>query len=341
MDPLSQAALGASWAQSGARSPNLVGAGLLGATAAMAPDLDALIQSSRDPLLFLEYHRHFTHSFVFVPVGALLCAMLFHRFVRGRTSFVRTYVLCFLGFASHGLLDACTSYGTQLLWPFSDARIAWSIVSVVDPAFTLPVLALVVLAGLKRRPHFALAAAAWAAAYLALGAAQNARAAAVGQQIAASRGHVPQRLEAKPALGSILLWKIIYEHDDRYYVDAVRTGVTPTIYPGESTAKLDLAEHFPWLEPGSRQALDVERFRRISDDFLTVDDDDPDRIVDMRYSMLPNEIEGFWAIALDPLAASDQHVRYVTTRENASAQARRLIGMLWGRAPQRVPDQTR
>ena len=37
-------------------------AGLAAAVAAMAPDLDALIQSSADPLLYLEYHRQFTHA---------------------------------------------------------------------------------------------------------------------------------------------------------------------------------------------------------------------------------------------------------------------------------------
>src|SRR5690606_16352280 len=133
MDPFSQAVLGASWAQSGARRVALRDAGLLGAVAGMAPDLDTLIQSRTDPLLFLEYHRHFTHALAFVPLGALVCAALLHPLVRARLKFRTTYLFCLLGFASHGLLDACTTYGTRLLWPFSDARIAWSIVAVIDP----------------------------------------------------------------------------------------------------------------------------------------------------------------------------------------------------------------
>ena len=58
-----------------------------------------------------------------------------------------------LGYSTHGLLDACTSYGTQLFWPFSNERISWNNISIVDPLFTIPVLILVVIAiRTKKRP---------------------------------------------------------------------------------------------------------------------------------------------------------------------------------------------
>ena len=331
MDPMSHAALGASWAQSGTarNSGKIVAAGAVGAVSAMAPDLDALIQSPTDPLLFLEYHRQFTHALVFVPLGALLCAGLFYRSVRTHLTFAQTYGCCLLGYGTHPLLDACTTYGTQLLWPFSDARIAWSIIAVVDPLFTVPIVALVLLGALKRRARYAQIAAVWALVYLGFGAFQQARAVAIAAQLAETRGHVPVRLTAKPAFSSMVLWKTLYEHDGRYYVDAARTGFSGISYTGESTEKLDLARHFPWLTRDSQQALDVERFRRVSDDFLTIDDDAPNRIVDLRYSLVPNEIEGFWAIVLDPTAARDAHVEFITTRERAPEQALRLLEMLF------------
>ena len=78
MDVLSQAVLGASLSQSFAKdkSKQLI-ALVIGALAGMAPDLDVLIYSSDDPLLFLEFHRQFTHSLLFIPFGALLCALVF------------------------------------------------------------------------------------------------------------------------------------------------------------------------------------------------------------------------------------------------------------------------
>lgn len=328
VDPVTQAALGASWAQSGARPGKLRSAAPVGAAAGAAPDLDTLIRSGTDPLLFLEFHRHFTHALAFVPIGALVCAAALHWLVRGRLSFRETYLCCFLGYGSHGLLDACTSYGTQLLWPFSNERIAWSVVSVVDPLFTVPVLVLVALAARTNRRRYALTAAAWAIAYLALGQVQSIRAEAAGLERAAARGHDPVRLEAKPSFGNVLLWKVLYEHDGRYHVDAVRAGLRTAVTDGESIEKLDVDTHFPRLDARSRQARDIERFRRVSDGFLAVDEDDPRRIVDVRYSMVPNEIDGFWAIVVDPGAGHDEHVEFVTTRERASEQARRFFAML-------------
>ena len=125
MDPISQASLGASLSQSFANdNSKQLSALFIGALAGMAPDLDVFIHSATDPLLFLEFHRQFTHSLVFIPFGALLCSLVFYplmhlrwiqnKWPAAKLSFSQTYLFSFLGYATHGLLDACTSYGTQL-----------------------------------------------------------------------------------------------------------------------------------------------------------------------------------------------------------------------------------
>ena len=58
----------------------------------------------------------------------------------------QVWFIALLGYGTNGLLDACTTYGTLLLWPFSNARIAWNNVSVIDPLFTLPLLGFVLTA---------------------------------------------------------------------------------------------------------------------------------------------------------------------------------------------------
>jgi inner membrane protein len=329
MDPISHGALAASCAQSGARRERLIAAAAVGCLAGLAPDLDLLIRSAHDPLLLLEYHRHFTHSLVFAPLGALLCATLVHRLVRRQLDFAATYLFSLAGYASHCLLDACTSYGTLLLWPFSPTRVAWSNIAVVDPLFTVPVVGFVALALARRRARYARVAAVWALAYLGLGLLQHERAAAATRVAAAGRGQTPARLVVKPALGSLLLWKTIYEHDGRYYVDAVRAAIGVTVYPGASIAKLDVATQFPWLRPDSQQAADLERFRRISEGLLAVSDEQPERVIDLRYSMVPNEIASFWAIELDPRANPNAHVSFLTTTRGTPQQALRLLAMLF------------
>ena len=89
MDPVTQSALGASLAQTQSNSNKVWAAAILGCIGGLAPDLDVLISSSEDPLLFLEYHRQFTHSLIFIPFGSLLVSLFFLE--RKRDS--NTYVL--------------------------------------------------------------------------------------------------------------------------------------------------------------------------------------------------------------------------------------------------------
>ena len=83
MDPVTQGAVGAAFAQTTAKKNNILLIGFIGFLAGLAPDLDALIQSSDDPILFLEYHRQFSHSLFFIPFGSLLVSLSIFPFVRG------------------------------------------------------------------------------------------------------------------------------------------------------------------------------------------------------------------------------------------------------------------
>ncbi len=316
MDPLTQGVLGAAAPKSVAPPEHARIACLLGFLAGMAPDLDVFIRSPEDPLLFLEFHRQFTHSLVFIPVGGLIVGYLLHRLYAARRglSLRHSVMYCTLGYATHALLDSCTTYGTQLFWPFSDQRFAWNTVSVVDPLFTLPILLLIGIATWRRKAALARLALAWAIAYPTLGLVQRDRAEAVGWALAEQRGHVPIRLEAKPSFANLLVWKLVYETEERYHVDAVRAGWEMLTFEGNSVPKLDVRRDFPWLAPGSQQALDIERFRWFSNGYLAVEPGNPYRITDIRYSMVPNEIQGLWSIELDPAAEPDSHVGYVVSR---------------------------
>ncbi len=332
MDPLSQGVLGASVPLGAARRREALVAAALGFCAGMAADLDVLIRSATDPLLFLEYHRQFTHSLLFIPLGGLLCALVLH-FAFGRRAglvFSRTLLFCCLGYATHALLDACTTYGTMLLWPFSDRRFAWNTISIIDPLFTLPMLGLVLVAALRRRPVLARWALAWGLAYMSLGIWQREAAEDMGWEIAAARGHSPLRLEAKPSFANILVWKVVYQTADRFHVDAVRAGWQPRVFPGESIPRLDLARDFPWLDPGSQQARDVARFSWFSNGYVARDPDDPERVIDIRYSMLPNEVDALWSIGLDRDAGPADHVSYDMHRNVSEGRTATLWAMVAG-----------
>ena len=329
MDPISQASLGASLSQSFARDKSKqFSALLIGALAGMAPDLDMFIRSAEDPLLFLEFHRQFTHSLIFIPVGALLCSLVFYPLFRKKLSFAQIYLFSFLAYATHGMLDACTSYGTQLLWPFSNERVAWSTVSIIDPLFTLPVVYLISLAAYRKKPLYARVAFAYAILFLCLGLVQKHRAENTVYELAQTRGHEIERMQIKPAFGNRHLWKLIYEYDGRYYVDAAKILIDTEIITGTSIQKLNVKHDFPWLPEGSQQAKDIERFRWFSDGFLAVSTHDPDLIIDIRYSYLPNRINAMWGVAVDK-NYTDEHVEYLMNGRPTEQTLQRFIEMVF------------
>jgi inner membrane protein len=332
VDPLTQGVLGAALPQASTGRRHAASAGLLGFLAGMSADLDVLIRSATDPLLFLEYHRQFTHSLVFIPLGGLICALLLHYLIGARRglSFRQSWLFCTLGYATHGLLDACTTYGTMLLWPFSEARFAWNSISIIDPLFTVPLLVAVVLGGKRKQPLYARLALLWACSYMALGLWQRNEAAEMGHALAAQRGHQPLRLEAKPSFGNILVWKTVYETPDRFYVDAVRTGIAPRVFPGDSVQKLDIDRDLPWLDRESQQARDIERFRWFSNGYIARDPLYKNRVIDIRYSIIPNEVAPLWSIELRPGAGWHEHAAYRTHRETGENRAAVMWDMLSG-----------
>ncbi len=314
MDPLTQGTIGAVLPQALGKK-NLGIVALLGFLSGMAPDLDILIRSSTDPLLSLEYHRQFTHSLIFIPFGGLICALFLFVVLKKISpfNFKKTWLYCTLGYGTHGLIDACTSYGTLLFWPFSAMRIAWNSISIIDPLFTLPLISLIVLATIKKKNIYSKIALAWAVTYLTLGVYLHNVAINVGKEIAEQRGHIVKRIKAKPSFGNLILWKTIYESDDHFYVDATNLFFR-NIIPGESIKKLDLNKNFPWLGRESQQYKDVERFKWFSNDFLAVNPNNKNQIIDIRYSGIPNEIGGLWGVQLNPNKHKQEHVEFVSMR---------------------------
>ena len=330
MDPISQGVLGSVVPQAVAPSnPKRFAVAGAGWLAGMLPDADVLIRSSTDPLLFLEYHRQFTHSLVFIPIGGLIAAGLlwpiWHRWLR----FVGLYLVCTLGYATHGLLDACTSYGTQLLWPFSDARYAWNNVSIIDPLFTLPLLLFVAWAGWSQKRKFAILGLVWALGYLSFGVMQRERALQSASELAVRREHVPLRLSAKPSFGNLLLWKSIYEHDGRFYVDAIRLATDAQVYEGDSIEKFDEATLANFPEHAGVLRRDIARFMWFSDRYVAAFPRAKPFLGDVRYSLLPHELEPLWGIEwLDE--HSDEHVQFVNRRDDVKAKLVTFRKMLLG-----------
>lgn len=303
MDTITQAVIGAAAGQAvGGRALGRRAA-LVGALAGWLPDADVLIRSASDPLLAIEQHRGFTHALAFIPAGAAIAALPFLATRAGRAQARPVYLAALAGWATHAPLDAFTSYGTQLLWPFCSARVAWNAVSIVDPLFTLPLLLGVVLAWRWGRTLPAVAGLAWALAWLGLGAVQHARAAAAQAELARARDHEPVRARVDPSLGNNVLWRSIYEADGRLHADAVRVPWLgpPTVRAGGSAPLAAAAElaALPAAAPAAT-ARAVRTWAWFTDGWMTRRDGPGGEVVvaDQRYAADPAGLEPLWALTL-------------------------------------------
>jgi inner membrane protein len=331
MDLITQGLLGATMAQSGAKQHETRMATGIGFFSGMLADADILIQSSNDPLLNIEFHRHFTHSIFFVPFGALIAACILWFFLRKRLSFARIYLFALLGYCLSGVLDAFTSYGTHLLWPVSDSRLAFNIISVIDPIFTLILLIAVIYAFKKHTVTAARAGLLLAAVYLSFGWFQHQRVITITQALANERGHSIEQLMVKPTLGNLILWRSIYQTGDKFFVDAIRIGLLsePIVYPGDSIKKFVLERDMSGLPASSVLSTDISRFTAFSAGLVAIQPEQPNILVDVRYSNLPTTISPLWAIEMD-LSNPDQHAQYKLYRDSSKETREKFISLLLG-----------
>lgn len=302
MDPVTQGLLGAAAAQ--ALFARQLGrhAWLAGAVGGVLPDADVFIRSDADPLLAIEYHRQFTHALAFIPIGGAVASLPWLVQKKYREQWKPVLGAAVAGYATHGLLDACTTYGTQLFWPFSSLRVAWNCIAIVDPLFTLVLLAGVVWAARVRRRTPAIIALGLCLAYLGLGVVQRERALEVQNRVAAAREHVLTRQAVFPTIGNLLVWRSLYESDGRLYADRIRVpflGV-PQWTPGMAVASLDLNGLSPEILADPRAERDFRRFRWFSGGWVARAPDDPEVIGDVRYSLRTDAFQPIWGVRFDP-----------------------------------------
>jgi inner membrane protein len=168
MDSVTQILFGGVIAAAGFRAQLGRSAVIAGGAIATLPDLDVLADLVTEPSVINVWlhHRAITHSFpVTLIAGAAIGAGIWavERRVRRRPRILpkdalddagRRSAWMWLGALSavtHPLLDLFTSYGTQLLAPFSMARFAVNAMPIIDPLYSLPLLAAFLFAMLTRR----------------------------------------------------------------------------------------------------------------------------------------------------------------------------------------------
>ncbi len=329
MDPISQGLVGAIFPQSVSSAKEIGKATLIGMVSGMAADLDVLITSVEDPLLFLEYHRQFTHSLIFIPVGGFIMAVIFWLVFKRKLKFTTILLYSTLGYATHCVLDVCTAYGTELLWPFSSYRFALGNISVVDPIFTLLLLLSAAFALTKRSRAIARVGILLCALYLFIGLHQKAQTEEFLSNVASLRGHNAEKLLVHPTLANLVLWRGVYLSSGVYYVDSVRVlpFSPPKLYQGGSIKSFVIENEYPDLSKSSVVYKDIMRFNSFTRGYMAKERED--RIGDIRYSSSPNGVVPIWSIEVD-VQKPQQHVSYLKNFGNVMDYLSIFLKMIRG-----------
>ncbi len=262
------------------KAPRTAALVLFGIAAGELPDIDAVAGSSAH--VMLSVHRSMTHSIPVIIISACLLAFLMKLFlskVRLRDMTVRVengqavvnrpddwglgymFMAALLGLASHVYLDCMTTFGTQILWPFSDYRVAVPALFIVDFLFTVPLIliALYCLKGfrnpnrLDRQVKWARYGMAWLVLYplccfgihQALSYKLNNDYTEVGTAV--------EKITLTPVLASPFYWKAVAENPKEYRLDWIalykpfqKPEFMPPIYPKPDARKWEkLQEALP------------------------------------------------------------------------------------------------
>lgn len=220
MDSISQLALGSAvtMAAMGRRTAAWKAA-VWGALAGTLPDLDVVIDHG-DAILNMVRHRAESHSLLYLTLLSLPFAWLVNK-IHGHPEHARAWWLAlWLALCTHPLLDWMTVYGTQLLQPFTDYPFAIGSIFIIDPLYTLPLLAgvIVALASSSRDRH---RAALWSlvisSGYLAWSVAAQQHVRSIVLASLQDQGIAAQEVLVTPAPFNTLLWRAVAVTPTHYY----------------------------------------------------------------------------------------------------------------------------
>lgn len=222
MDSLSQIALGAAVGEAVLGRKAGRKAAAWGAFFGTLPDLDVLANPFLDAVQSLAFHRGVSHSFLFALVAAPLFGMLLQR-LHTRSSngaswrgWARLVWWCIV---THFMLDLFTVYGTQIFWPFTDHPFGLDSIFIIDPLYTVPLAASVVVALVSRRlRHVVVWGLVLSTGYLGWSLTAKAVADRAFEEAFAAAGVVVDRSMSTPAPLNTVLWSGYAQSGDSLWV---------------------------------------------------------------------------------------------------------------------------
>lgn len=112
---------------------------LYGALLGTIPDLDVFITPFLNPVSSLFFHRGISHSLLFLVLLVPIAGWILSKIENKHSIDFKTWILfSFFPLISHIFIDCFNTYGTGIFEPFSNIRIAYDTMAIIDFIFLAP-----------------------------------------------------------------------------------------------------------------------------------------------------------------------------------------------------------
>ena len=292
MDSVTQVLLGASMgvAVMGRRTA-LWKSALWGGVAGLLPDLDVLLDHG-DPILNMIRHRAESHALLLLTLFAFPMAWVVSRIHRQPQLYGRWWWALMLALVTHPLLDLMTIYGTQVFQPFTDEAYGLGSMFIIDPVYSLPLLAGVVAALRVKTVGRALAINGWAlafsTAYLAWSALAQWGVTQHARESLQAQGLPSQQLLVTPAPLSTLVWRVVALDGERFHEGFY------ALMDGGRAIRFVAHERGGALAAQNADHPQLQRLARFTDGFFKVQRNNDKLVVtDLRMGQEPDYVFSF------------------------------------------------
>ena len=300
MDSLTQIVLGAACGEVALGKKIGNKAMLFGAIGGTIPDLDVFVGKwlYGNEIDAMAFHRGFMHSIPFAILGAFffgwLTFTLYNKGKRHGTTSIQNWIwLYFLSIFTHPILDSFTPYGTQLFLPFSNYRVAFNTISVVDPLYTVPFLICLLIAMFyhrkkARRSQWVKAGLYLSSFYLLFTVGNKLYIDTVFEKSFQKENISYTRFSTQPTILNNILWYGIAETKENYKIGFY--SLLDTKREIDTILTIPKNHHVVNIDDP-----DIQTLRWFSNDYYNLVETDSPKVikyVDLRYPLLkPNDIE--------------------------------------------------
>jgi inner membrane protein len=188
----------------------------------LIPDIDNFA-GFLGPELYLIHHRGVTHS-ILGGIGIAAILGFLYSVLKGSYSRKKSISVALFLIVIHIFLDMITSYGTQILYPFTNHRYEIASVFIIDPFFTVSLIGFSIIAfkSKRNRNRIAVFGLMWLLFYPGIGyGIRNYVQHRIERHL--NQNAIPQaRVHILPEAFSPVFWKVILEDEHNYYLGVFR-----------------------------------------------------------------------------------------------------------------------